>query len=99
MKFDLTQFDVYGLDHKIVNGVLYIKPQYNKNGKPSRQWSNVKTKRGTRILEYVTAGDLSLLYEDERPLPANVLREIIFDGSQDGDELRQLIQPLAQANE
>ena len=97
MKFDLTQFDVYGLDHKTVNGVLYIKPQYNKNGKPSKQWFNVN-KRGKSILEYVTAGDLSLLYEDERPLPANVLREIIFDGSQDGDELQRLIQPLAQAN-
>ena len=71
MKFDLSQFDTYGLDHKTVSGVLYIRPQWTKSGKRSKQWSNVKTKRGKAILDYATAGDVSQLYDDEpaRALP------------------------------
>ena len=62
MKFDLTLFATYGLDYKVQDDVLYIKPQWTKSGKPSKQWSNTKTKRGKAILDYATAGDVSQLY-------------------------------------
>ena len=99
MKFDISQFDTYGLDHKTVNGVLYIKPQYNKSGKPSKQWSNVRTRRGKAILDYATAGDVSQLYEDEPVLPDRVVRQISYhqinDGERTGEALQRRIQPLA----
>ena len=99
MKFDISQFDTYGLDHKTVNGVLYIRPQWTKSGKKSKQWSNTKTKRGKAILDYATAGDVSQLYEDEPVLAQNVVREIsyhqIFDGDRTGEALQKRIQPLA----
>lgn len=98
MKFDLSQFNTYGLDHKTVSGVLYIRPQWTRSGKRYKQWSNVKTKRGKTILDYATAGDISQLYEDIK-LPDNVIRQIsyleIFDGENTGYVLRDNIQPLA----
>ena len=97
-RFDLTQFNTYGLDYKIFNDVLYVKPQWTASGKRSKQWSNVKTKRGQRVLNYATMGDVSLLYEDV-VLPDRVLMEIsyfeIFDGDRTGEVLRQLIRPSA----
>ena len=99
MKFDLTQFDTYGLDHKVLNDILYIRPQYNKSGKPSKQWSNVQTKRGKAILDYATAGDWDQLYEDEPVLPDRVVREISYyqinDGDRTGEALQKRIQPLS----
>ena len=98
-RFDFKQFDVYGLSHKTVNDIVYIKPHWTKGGKRSKQWSNVKTKRGKAILDYATAGDITLLYEDEPVLAQNVLKQIsyftVYDGDRTGDTLYDEISPLA----
>jgi len=98
MKFDLSQFDTYGLDYKTVRGVLYVRPQWTKNGKPYKRWSNVETKRGKEILNYATAGDVSLLYEEMEQVVREISYYQIFDGDRTGEALQKRIQPLAVNN-